>query len=107
MWNVLNPEFFQAPERFFGDSAESIRAAYSTYRSPPEFELYDLENDPFERINLAGNPEYAKEFRRLKTELALWRRKTEDPFADPEYLAAFTEKTDRLNLARKTNPGKK
>ena len=96
-WNVLNPDFYREKERFFGDTAEIIRAAYSACRTPPEFELYDLENDPFERVNLAGNPEYAEELKKLTAKLAQWQKETADPFADPEYLADFTKETDRLN----------
>jgi len=97
LWDVLNPEFYQVEGRFFGAPAETIRSAYSTYRNPPGFELYDLENDPFERTNLAGNPEYGGELEKLTAELAQWQRETADPFADPKYLADFTEETDRLN----------
>ncbi len=94
-WNVLNPEFYQ-DGRFFGGPAEEIRAAYAAYRDAPEYELFDLQNDPFERVNLAGNPEAAVMLQTLKMNLEKWQRETGDPFADPAYLADFTAQTDEL-----------
>ena len=96
LWNALNTNFYDVEERFFGDSAETIRAAYSTYRNPPEYELYDLENDPFERTNLAGNPEVSDLLNSLKNKLEKWQRETDDPFLDAAYLSEFTAKTDAL-----------
>ncbi|QHI68280.1 sulfatase family protein [Tichowtungia aerotolerans] len=94
-WNVLNPEFYQSG-RFYGGSSEQIRAAYAAYRDAPEYELYDLEKDPFERVNLVGNPEVAQVFETLKTNLENWQAETDDSFADSKYLATFTAKTDAL-----------
>jgi N-sulfoglucosamine sulfohydrolase len=96
IYNVLNPQFYQDESRFFGGSAESIRSAYATYRQPPEFQLYDLQNDPHERINLAGNPEYAPVLASLKMDLKTWQTETKDPFAESAYLQDFTRKTDEL-----------
>jgi N-sulfoglucosamine sulfohydrolase len=39
----------------------------------PEFELYDLRNDPYELVNLAGNPEYKTTEDELLRELNNWR----------------------------------
>ncbi|MHC4426810.1 MAG: sulfatase family protein, partial [Planctomycetota bacterium] len=36
-----------------------VRRAFDTFADPPEFELYDLQNDAVEFDNLAGKPEYA------------------------------------------------
>lgn len=38
----------------------------------PEFELYDLEKDPFEMNNLAGNPEYRSVVKRMDKTLKKW-----------------------------------
>jgi arylsulfatase A-like enzyme len=45
---------------------------------PDEWELYDLQSDPRERVNLAGRPEYADQQRRLAGRLAALRRQYGD-----------------------------
>ncbi len=42
------------------------------YYTRPEFELFDLDRDPLERVNLADNPEYKSKLKELKAELAKW-----------------------------------
>jgi hypothetical protein len=43
-------------------------------------ELYDLENDPHECVNLAGDPGYAGVKRSLALELDHWMETHDDPF---------------------------
>lgn len=45
---------------------------------PPE-ELYDVQKDPFETINLAGNSEFAATLAELRARLEQWSRDTGDP----------------------------
>jgi len=45
-----------------------------------EFELYDLENDPYETRNLAGNKAYAKELESLKDKIYAFQERTNDPW---------------------------
>ena len=47
---------------------------------PEEFELYDLENDPDEKSNLYGEPEYAELSAHLKQRLAALRAETNDTY---------------------------
>lgn len=63
-----------------------VRRAFDTFADPPEFELYDLDNDPWEFDNLAGQPEYEEIQQRLRNALGEWRKATDDPFLDPEFL---------------------
>lgn len=44
------------------------------YYKREEFEFFDLEKDPLELNNLAGNPEYAGKMEELKQELATWAK---------------------------------
>jgi N-sulfoglucosamine sulfohydrolase len=57
---------------------------------PPAFELYDLHNDPYETVNLDGDPEHAEIEERLRTQLAQWREQTADPFTDSDFVTRFT-----------------
>ncbi len=53
-------------------------ARYSTDR-PNVVELYDLETDPLEEHNLAGNQGFRDVERELSAQLWLWMRETDDP----------------------------
>ena len=43
-------------------------------------ELFDLNNDPYEEINLIDSPEYQKTIKAMKQRLIEWQIKTEDYF---------------------------
>lgn len=73
-----------------------VRKAFDTYRNPPRFELYDLETDPVEFHNLAGQSAYAGVEARLKRELLAWRTETKDPLLDPAALAALNAEHEQL-----------
>ncbi len=45
-----------------------------------QFELFDLENDPFERHNLAENPKYAALLGEMKDKLRAFQKRTADPW---------------------------
>lgn len=48
----------------------------------PEYELYDLKNDPHETKNLVDNPEYKSVVQRLDSTLKTWMDSKED-IGDP------------------------
>lgn len=50
------------------------------YLYRPEFELYDLENDPYEVKNLANDPKYANILSQLKMKLKAFQERTKDPW---------------------------
>lgn len=93
IWN-LHPEFqftthidrsLEVPGRNYWNSwktlAETNAAAKATlarYHVRPEFELYDLEDDPHEWVNLAAKPEYAHKLNELKIQLSDWMAKQDD-----------------------------
>ena len=61
---------------------------------PDTVELYDLEADPLELRNLAGQKEFAGIEKRLSAELWKWMRETDDPLLDgpvssPRYRVAM------------------
>lgn len=45
----------------------------------PAVELYDLDADPLEKVNLAGEPGYEEVVKELREDLFRWMRETEDP----------------------------
>jgi hypothetical protein len=63
-----------------------VRAAWERFVDPPKFELSDLQTDPVEFTNLAGKPELKAVQQRLTTALLDWRKQTEDPFLQSEFL---------------------
>ncbi|PQO41020.1 sulfatase [Blastopirellula marina] len=68
------------------------RKAMERLQNPPEWELYDLNEDPIEFINLSNDPAYAKQKQRLQKALAQWQTQTEDPFTDAEFRRTIEKK---------------
>ena len=97
----VNPGYDFAVNRFFPDFQQAfqnapphIQKAYETMRQPPEFEMYDLEKDPYEFRNLAEDKEVAKDLSRLKAELLQWRKSTKDPFLHRKNLLQLKEEVE-------------
>lgn len=66
-----------------------LEEAFQRWESPPRYELYDLENDPNELVNLANEPEHAATKARLIAALEDWQRTTRDPFQDQDNVEAY------------------
>ncbi len=52
--------------------AALMKSNYHDFVSRPEFELYDIVNDPFEQKNLIDQAEYKNEVAHLQTKLSNW-----------------------------------
>ncbi|RYD33121.1 MAG: heparan N-sulfatase, partial [Verrucomicrobiaceae bacterium] len=52
----------------------------SSYLNRPRFELYDIENDPWEFKNLASLPEFAEQLESLKAKIRDFQKSTDDPW---------------------------
>ncbi|MDP6036984.1 MAG: DUF4976 domain-containing protein, partial [Candidatus Latescibacteria bacterium] len=85
-----------ATEEEIAGADEHIQAVYELYENPPEFELYDLQNDPWEFENLSGDRAYAAVAQGLKNRLATWQEETGDALRHPENLARLTKKHDDI-----------
>jgi N-sulfoglucosamine sulfohydrolase len=88
-WEVQKPAY----------DGTAIRKVYDHVKRPPEFELFDLQNDPFEFNNLADNPEYKDMVEQMTREVKTWRVETKDPFLDPEFGAAFQKHVEQMKAA--------
>jgi arylsulfatase A-like enzyme len=88
--NPYWPYYLKESLALSGPDSEAAAIVART-RTPPPFELYDLENDPGETTNLADNPTYNEEMTRLKGELDSWREGTDDPLRDAAVLKEFVE----------------
>ena len=54
-------------------------------RSRPQYQLYDLQNDPYELKNLAENPEYSAMISKFKKDIKKWMKdQGDDGHVDPE-----------------------
>ena len=108
---LLNPGYDFTINRFFDGLQKTItennnvRDAYSLMRRPPAFELYDLNNDPFEFRNLADDNKFRSQLQSLKKKLAEWRRETNDPFLDPKNILQL--QSEIKASIRDGNPDKK
>lgn len=70
-------------------ASPEVQEAYRTTYCPPEYELYDLENDPYEFRNLADDPAYRKLRKRMARALVRWQKKTSDAFIDTTLARRF------------------
>ena len=71
------------------------RQAMQRLQDPPEWELYDLRDDPIEFYDLSDEPSLANEARRLKKALRDWQQQTEDPFVEAEFREDVRQKYRR------------
>jgi N-sulfoglucosamine sulfohydrolase len=76
----------QSPEQM----DRRFREAYLRYDSPPEFELYNIREDPDFLNNLADNPAHTQRLENMKARLLEWRVITHDPLLDDDYRAMLT-----------------
>lgn len=90
IWNIAYPlEYPFASDLWISSSWQSIyrnnikkfgKRTTDAYLHRPEFELYNLKDDPDEIINLATNPQYTDVLEEMKKELKEWQLKTKDPW---------------------------
>lgn len=56
------------------------RRTIDAYLHRPRFELYDLQNDPHEVVNLADDPKYRDKRDEMKAKLKAFQKQTQDPW---------------------------
>lgn len=87
----------QMDEEDLAATPPDLRKALERSINPPAEELYDLENDPYEIQNLAGDSSFADVQDRLRSQLVEWQKATGDRIAEPEVLKALGEMHDRIS----------
>jgi len=111
-----NPGYNFTLNRFFSElpaiiekAPPLVRNSYQRMKTPAAFELYDLQDDPYEFNDLVSDPDHKTILESLKQQLARWRKETNDPLLKPanlqrlknEIMACFENglpQKDRLEL---------
>lgn len=76
-----------------------------SFLHPPEFELYDLENDPHEWKNLADSSEHASIKSSLLGAMREFQNEISDPFVDHEKLRIFIDEQKEYQSKPYKRPG--
>jgi N-sulfoglucosamine sulfohydrolase len=91
IWNLAHPLPFPSASDLWesatwqdvyrkGKDAGYGKRTVGAYLHRPAFELYDLESDPDEVHNLAGDPKHAERLEALKAKLKAFQQRTDDPW---------------------------
>ncbi len=78
------------------EAGKDIQAVYTTYEHPPEIELYDLKEDPWEFHNLAEVRAMQPQRERLSHALTRWQEESDDAILDPKILNLMTAENDQV-----------
>jgi arylsulfatase A-like enzyme len=98
-WNSWNKLAMNDPK---------ARKVVERYRIRPEFELYDLETDPLELVNLAADTKYNQIFEKMKPELNGWMKEQGDQrtvFGKPVRVGEQIPPTPKKAAAKKKAKG--
>lgn len=90
--NQLNSFFmYGTSQKEINEASKYIQEAYKIWENPPEFELYDLQSDPYEFNNLSEDSTYIKIKFQLIEALEKWQIETNDQLRFPEKLRLLEE----------------
>jgi len=87
-------------EELFRVASNHVKEAYLRMKIPPEYELYDLNIDPFELVNLAENEQYADILMELKKQLRTWQKRTSDALIDTTTARVLFERIQKVEIER-------
>ena len=95
---VTNPAYNRMRQLFADGKLNADQAKFMTAHRP-EAELYDLQSDPFELLNLADDPAHRATLKRLRQQLDAWIADTHDQGAMPEDSRAVAAELKRNEKA--------
>jgi len=104
-WQETSPDY-ENNAKCYVEVAKALNVPYGMQYHPP-FELYDLQNDPYEQHNLAGYPALAITRDKLTQTLYDWMKRTADPLLDgPMAQGAYRERIEEFkNIGQQTADG--
>ena len=77
-------------------------------RSRPQYQLYDLQNDPYELKNLAENPEYSAMISKFKKDIKKWMKEQgDDGHVGPEGMQVINYQEYKFPYPRKKEDNQK
>ena len=97
-----DPAWKEAQKKKFADTP--VRAVFNRYEQRPPLELYDLQQDPEEFINLANDPAYQTVINRLQKALTQWQQQTHDPMLDSTKRARMIRVHQNISEKSRNNP---
>ncbi|QGJ69717.1 Choline-sulfatase [Planctomycetales bacterium 10988] len=100
---IVKDKYFQEWQQAAEAGNEKAKALVERYHSPPEFELFNIVQDPLELNNLADDPEHQQVLEDLKTELAAWMKQQGDQGQETE-MAALKRMTKTSQLYKRLYP---
>ena len=86
------------------NTTKRTQEGYARWLNPPEYQLYDLKDDPHEWNDLSGDASHAKTKQKLIDALKRWQQDTKDPLANPKKLTMLMRETDSVNKANRRSP---
>ena len=75
---------------------QAMQEVYQTFANPPTEELYDLDTDPHEFINIADRPDCEPVLSRLRAELRSWQETTGDAILSEKTLDRLTSEHEAI-----------
>ena len=104
---VFNPDrvLNRLAESRYRNSQLPKEQEVQSFLYPPQYELFDLQADPYEWKNLAASVEYQPIRERLLQAMREFQQEINDPFADPENIATFIAEQKEYQSKRYKKPG--
>ena len=97
-----DPAWEEAQQKKFDNTP--VRTVFHRYVHRPPLEVYDLENDPQEFVNLADDPASQPVINRLQKALTQWQQQTHDPVLDSARMARMIRVHREIEEASRRNP---